>query len=98
MQKVLLIIDNAQSHIYNHLTLAFLEVHPLPPNTTSKLQPLDAGIISSTFYTTLVVAAVLTSQIAGAWLDFVLRRGCPLLTPTIPDESAAVAGDHPKAA
>ncbi len=40
----------------------------------------DAGIISSKFYTTLVVAAVLTSQLAGAWLDFVLRKGWPLLT------------------
>jgi Kef-type K+ transport system membrane component KefB len=39
----------------------------------------DAGIISSKFYTTLVVAAVLTSQIAGAWLDYVLRKGWPLL-------------------
>jgi Kef-type K+ transport system membrane component KefB len=42
----------------------------------------DAGIISSKFYTTLVVAAVLTSQAAGAWLDFVLRKGWPLLTPS----------------
>ncbi len=41
----------------------------------------DAGIISATFYTTLVVAAVLTSQVAGAWLDYVLSRGWPLLTP-----------------
>jgi Kef-type K+ transport system membrane component KefB len=41
----------------------------------------DAGIISSQFYTTLVVAAVVTSQIAGAWLDFVLRKGWPLLSP-----------------
>ena len=41
----------------------------------------DAGIISSALYTTLVVAAVLTSQIAGAWLDFVMRKGWPLLTP-----------------
>jgi Kef-type K+ transport system membrane component KefB len=40
----------------------------------------DAGIISSKFYTTLVVAAVLTSQIAGAWLEYVLRKGWPLLT------------------
>ncbi len=40
----------------------------------------DAGIISSQFYTTLVVAAVLTSQIAGAWLEYVLRKGWPLLT------------------
>jgi hypothetical protein len=29
----------------------------------------------------LVVAAVLTSQVAGAWLDYVLRQGWPLLTP-----------------
>jgi Kef-type K+ transport system membrane component KefB len=41
----------------------------------------DAGIISPKFYTTLVLAAVLTSQMAGAWLDYVLRRGWPLLTP-----------------
>jgi len=41
----------------------------------------DAGIISATFYTTLVLAAVLTSQLAGAWLDYVLRRGWPLLSP-----------------
>ena len=41
----------------------------------------DAGIISPQFYTTLVVAAVLTSQIAGAWLDYVLGKGWPLLTP-----------------
>jgi Kef-type K+ transport system membrane component KefB len=40
----------------------------------------DAGIISATFYTTLVVAAVITSQFAGAWLDYVLRRGWPLLS------------------
>lgn len=40
----------------------------------------DAGIINATFYTTLVLAAVLTSQIAGAWLEHVLRRGWPLLS------------------
>ena len=42
----------------------------------------DAGIISPKFYTTLVLAAIITSQAAGAWLDYVLRRGWPLLTPT----------------
>ncbi len=47
----------------------------------------DAGIISPAFYTTLVLAAVLTSQMAGAWLDFVLRRGWPLLTPTVSRET-----------
>ena len=40
----------------------------------------DAGIINATFYTTLVLAAVITSQFAGAWLDYVLRRGWPLLS------------------
>jgi Kef-type K+ transport system membrane component KefB len=40
----------------------------------------DAGIINPVFYTTLVLLAVLTSQAAGAWLEFVLRRGWPLLS------------------
>jgi Kef-type K+ transport system membrane component KefB len=39
----------------------------------------DAGIISSAFYTTLVLTAIFTSQMAGAWLDFVLQKGWPLL-------------------
>jgi Kef-type K+ transport system membrane component KefB len=59
----------------------------------------DAGIISSKFYTTLVLAAVLTSQFAGAWLDFVLRKGWPLLTPKAEEESVTdVAAEVPKAA
>ena len=49
---------------------------------------LDAGIISPQFYTTLVLAAVLTSQLAGAWLDFVLRRGWQLLSATPGNETA----------
>jgi Kef-type K+ transport system membrane component KefB len=40
----------------------------------------DAGIISSTFYTTLILVAILTSQGAGAWLTHVLDRGQPLLS------------------
>jgi K+:H+ antiporter len=55
----------------------------------------DAGIISSKFYTTLVVAAVLTSQAAGAWLDYVLRKGWPLLKPVITTESVAVSQESP---
>lgn len=39
----------------------------------------DAGIINAPFFTTLVVTAVLTSQLCGAWLEAVLRRGRPLL-------------------
>lgn len=51
----------------------------------------DAGIISAQFYTTLVIAAVVTSQFAGAWLDYVLRKGWPLLSsaPAVNTESAS---------
>lgn len=41
----------------------------------------EAGIISPQFYTTLVLAAVVTSQMAGAWLEWILRSNRPLLTP-----------------
>jgi len=54
----------------------------------------DAGIISPKFYTTLVLAAILTSQIAGTWLDYVLRKGWPLLSSTADTESAIVAVDE----
>lgn len=40
---------------------------------------LEAGIVSAAGYASLIVLAVLTSQLAGAWLDLVLRRGWPLL-------------------
>src|SRR5665213_53813 len=49
-----------------------------------------AGIISPKFFTTLILAAVLTSQIAGAWLDYVLRKGWPLLSPA-PDAGLAIS-------
>ena len=35
----------------------------------------DAHIINASFFTTLVLTAVLTSQVCGWWLDHVLRRG-----------------------
>jgi Kef-type K+ transport system membrane component KefB len=54
----------------------------------------EAGIISSQFYTTLVVAAVLTSQIAGAWLDYILRKGWPLLSAN-PTDLPLRAAPHP---
>jgi hypothetical protein len=59
---------------------------------------LEAGIISSQFYTTLVVAAVLTSQMAGAWLDFVLRKGWPLLKPSASSDATVVSQESPSAA
>lgn len=42
-RQILLFIDNAPSHVvqnYSHITVQFL-----PPNTTSKIQPLDQGVI-----------------------------------------------------
>jgi Kef-type K+ transport system membrane component KefB len=40
----------------------------------------DARIINAEFYTALVVLAVITSQAAGAWLDYVVRKQWPLLS------------------
>lgn len=54
----------------------------------------ERGIISPKFYTTLVLAAVLTSVMAGAWLDYVLRRGWPLLTPTGTGEPTIVSAER----
>lgn len=53
----------------------------------------EAGIISAAFYTTLVLVAVLTSQAAGAWLEFILRRGLPLLSADAPSPAPALAGE-----
>ena len=46
----------------------------------------DAGLINAEFFTTLVLTAVFTSQLAGAWLRIVLKKGWPLLS-TNPDET-----------
>jgi Kef-type K+ transport system membrane component KefB len=39
---------------------------------------LDAGIISETFYATLIILVIVTSLLAGSWLELILRRGRPL--------------------
>ena len=44
-QRVLLLLDNCSSYKLENLTLLYVDVYFLPPNTTSKLQPMDAGII-----------------------------------------------------
>jgi len=44
---VLLFLDNCPSHKVDGLTLPNVDIHFLPPNTTSKIQPMDAGIIMS---------------------------------------------------
>ena len=58
----------------------------------------DAGIINAKFYTALVLVAVITSQFAGAWLEYVLRRGWPLLRADTMESEIAVAGDDTVAA
>ena len=55
----------------------------------------DAGIVNATFYTTLVLLAVLTSQAAGAWLDYVLRKGWPLLSGAV-EQPAVVEKKTPE--
>jgi Kef-type K+ transport system membrane component KefB len=54
----------------------------------------DAGIINAAFYTALVITAVVTSQITGAWLRYVLGKGWPLLS-TNPDETWKLGGISP---
>jgi Kef-type K+ transport system membrane component KefB len=56
----------------------------------------DAGIINASFYTTLVLAAVITSQVAGVWLRFVLSRGWPLLSSN-PEETWQPVEERPAA-
>jgi Kef-type K+ transport system membrane component KefB len=59
----------------------------------------EAGIINGNFYTTLVLAAVITSQIAGFWLRYVLSKGWPLLSSN-PEETwsaADIKGEAPHA-
>jgi Kef-type K+ transport system membrane component KefB len=54
----------------------------------------DAGIVNAQVFTTLVVVAILTSQAAGAWLELVLRKGWPLLTP-LPVPAPVPAASEP---
>ncbi|RHY22634.1 hypothetical protein DYB32_009449 [Aphanomyces invadans] len=47
-QKVLLLVDNAPPHTLDEDTvLTRVEIKMLPSNTTTHLQPQDAGIIAS---------------------------------------------------
>ncbi|CAG8531185.1 9492_t:CDS:2 [Racocetra persica] len=44
-QHVLLLLDNCSSHKLDELTLQYVDVYFLSKNTTSRIQPMDAGII-----------------------------------------------------
>jgi Kef-type K+ transport system membrane component KefB len=58
----------------------------------------DAGIINAKFYTALVLVAVITSQFAGAWLEYVLHRGWPLLSTDKMESQIALEGGETVAA
>jgi len=57
----------------------------------------QAAIINARFSTMLVLVAVLTSAMAGAWLDYVLRTSQPLLSGE-KCESTQSSGEEPLAA
>lgn len=44
-ERVLLLLNNCSSHNPDGLDLQYVDVQFLLPNTTSKIQPMDAGII-----------------------------------------------------
>jgi hypothetical protein len=46
-RQVLLLLDNAPTHAVRTIELTNVNVLFLPPNTTSHIQPMDAGIISA---------------------------------------------------
>lgn len=68
-RKVLLLIDNCSAHGTNETVpkLDHVELEFLPPNTTSKLQPMDAGIIATleTLYLKLQYERALDSLYDG---------------------------------
>ncbi len=51
----------------------------------------DSGIINAAFYTALVITAVVTSQMCGSWLRYVLSKGLPLLSSSGQEEVPARA-------
>jgi len=46
-RNILLLLDNCTAHKADGLELTNIRIHMLPPNTTSKIQPMDAGIIAA---------------------------------------------------
>jgi Kef-type K+ transport system membrane component KefB len=56
----------------------------------------EAGVISAAFYSTLVLVAMLTSQAAGAWLEFILHKGWGLLSSDAGEVATAVVEDSPQ--
>lgn len=70
-RHILLLVDNVSSHNDGGLTLTNVRVEPLPPNTTSLLQPMDQGIIAS------LKRRYMKKKTQAALRNFMARRGDP---------------------
>jgi hypothetical protein len=46
-RKILLFVDNCPAHPKEHVPLKNIKLEYFPPNTTSKTQPMDQGIIAN---------------------------------------------------
>jgi hypothetical protein len=46
-RKILLLVDNCAAHPKEHIPLTNIRIEYFPPNTTSKTQPMDQGIIAN---------------------------------------------------
>jgi hypothetical protein len=71
-RKVLLIIDNASSH-HRELHLDHVQLAFLPPNVTSKIQPMDQGIIQNTkvlYRTAFLKKIILNIEAGQQMIDF----------------------------
>ena len=68
------------------LLLLLLSAAPSCGHVMTRLrQPRVVGeILAGEFYTALLILAAVTSQAAGAWLDYVVRSGLPLLSEAVP--------------
>jgi hypothetical protein len=66
-QNIILLVDNAPSHVFDKDTLSNVRVRFLEPNMTSHIQPLDAGIIHAfkAYYRKLHVFCILDADAAG---------------------------------
>ncbi|XP_043476434.1 tigger transposable element-derived protein 1-like [Leptopilina heterotoma] len=67
-RHVLLTLDNCSSHSLGELTLSNVNVQFFPANTTSRLQPLDQGIIAlmKKYYRTRLVRTLIQAIEEGA--------------------------------
>ena len=66
-KNILLFVDNCRTHTED-ITLSNIVVKFLPPNSTSKLQPLDQGIIHSSkaFYRKELIVKLIEKLYSGS--------------------------------